>query len=103
MPHASIHVCCVTNWKPASAASNSASIQMLMAPVATLASRAISLTSSGRRLPVRATASAPTTGTRIRAVRIGNPTEDDVLHYRIPRTTTNQTSSPTTPRPMIAA
>ena len=49
---------------------------MLMAPVATLASRAISLTSSGRRLPVTATASAPTTGTRIRAVRIGNPTVD---------------------------
>ena len=76
MPHASIHVCCVTNWKPGSPVSNSASIQMLMAPVATLASRAISLTSSGRRLPVTATASAPTTGTRISAVRIGNPTVD---------------------------
>ena len=73
MPHGLIHVCMLTNWKPASPVSNAASIQMVSAPVSTLVSRAISLTHSGRRLESSGDQRArrrPARATSV--VRIGN-------------------------------
>ena len=70
---------------------------MLSPPVSTLDSSAVSLTHSGRRLENAATSSAPAVGTSTSMVRIG---KDD---HRLPRTTTNQPSSSTTPTPIAAA
>ena len=73
IPHSSIHVCLETNWKPASPVSKAASIQIVSANVMAAARSPTSLTISGRRLGVRMTSTAPITGTRTSAVRIGKP------------------------------
>ncbi len=62
MPQASIQVCCDSNWNPWASVSNAHSIQIVSAAVAIDASRATSLTSSGRRFETRTTQTAPIAG-----------------------------------------
>ena len=117
MPHSSIHGCFDTNWKPPRRLSNPVSNQTLIAPVATDVMPATSLTYSGRRFDSTVMSSAPAAGRKTSTDRIGNAnvppctsaaggpsyTTPPHAHHSIPRPTTNQTSSSTTPRPRMAA
>ena len=97
IPYGLIHRCLLTNWKSASDLSNAASIQMLRPPVSTLVSRAVSFTHSGRWFDNDATSKRPD---RRDDDQHG---EDGERDHRLPRTTTNQASTKTTPTPIAAA
>ena len=105
MPHCSIQVCFDTNWNPASPVSNEAISQIDIATVPTVDISAISLANSGRDFGVsgsqqRADHRHEDQG---REDRERDRSRFGCQHHRIPRITTNQPSSSTTPMPMIPA
>ena len=105
IPHCSIHVCWDTNWNPASLVSNEASNQILIAAVVTEASSPINFAYSGRdRCREQHTECAHDRHEdQCRENRKGARSATCRQHHRIPRITTNQVRSNTTPTPMTAA
>ena len=96
IPHASIHGCFDTNWKPPSLPSKACSTQIDSAPVNTDDNSAVNFMYSGRRRDSTAMISAPAAGTNTSIDRIGKVSEEPPVAARIVDITAPPAGSRTT-------